>query len=98
MKWQNSKYGWLLGNVQPLEPGKAYRAQRGSEFLCEAESFRGYVYAAAAERGYRASTVVFGRRDLEHPVVVYVFYKPDALMRPNLAAYPIVKRIRMDIS
>lgn len=92
MKWQTSKYGWLLGNVQRLEPGKAYRAQRGSEYQCLPETFRSYVYAAAKERGFNASTCVID--DPVHPVVVYVFYRPHDLMRPNLAAYPIVKKMK----
>lgn len=95
MNVSNSKYAWLLAHVvHRLEPGKALRAQKGSEFMCEARSFAGYVYAAAAAKGYKATVCVFD--SLEHPVVVYAFYRPNDLMRPNLAAYPIVKRMRRD--
>lgn len=92
MQWQNSKYGWLLGHVGPLEPGVAYRAQRGNEFQCQAKSFTSYVYAAAAEKGYKATVAVFDH--IKQPVVVFAFYRSTDLMRPNLAAYPIVKRMR----
>jgi hypothetical protein len=92
VNWVNSKYGWLLANVGALEPGKAHQAQKGSHFTCEARSFAGYVYAAAAERGYKATVAVFER--LPHPVVVFAFYRPTDLMRPNLAAYPVVKKLR----
>lgn len=88
MKWQTSKYGWLLGHVRKLPAGEAYLAQKGAEFECLPESFAGYVYAAAAERGLKASCAVFGA------AVVYAFYRPNDLMRPNLPAYPIVKKMR----
>jgi hypothetical protein len=90
MKWQTSKYGWLLGHVQVLEPGTAYFARKGVEFTCLPESFRGYVYAAAAEQGWKASAMVFGYG------VAYAFYRPTDLMRPNLPAYPIVKKLRKE--
>lgn len=93
MKWQTSKYGWLLGHVVfRLEPGKAFRAQYGSEFRCQARSFAGYVYQAAAAKGHKATVMVFD--NLDHPVVLYAFYKPTDLMRPNLPAYPVVKVLR----
>jgi len=88
MKWQTSKYGWLLGHVKALPPGEACLARKGVEFTCLPESFRGYVYAAAVERGYRACTVVIGGD------VVFAFYKNSDLMRPNLVAYPIVRRMK----
>lgn len=95
MNLTNGKYAWLLGHVElRLEPGKALRAQRGSEFMCLPETFAGYVYQAARQRGHRATVAIFA--GLQHPVVVYAFYRPTDLMRPNLAAYPIVKRLRKD--
>ena len=88
MRWQTSKYGWLLGHVQTLDPGKAHLSRKGVHSDCLPDSFRGYVYAAAAERGYKASAVVIGGD------VIYAFYRPTDLMRPNLVAYPIVKRMK----
>lgn len=88
MKWQTSQYGWLLGHVRTLDPGKAHLARKGVEFTCLPESFRGYVYAAASERGYKSSAVVLG------DCVVFAFYRPTDLMRPNLVAYPIVRKMR----
>jgi hypothetical protein len=93
VKWANSKYAWLLLHTETrLQPGRALRAQKGSEFQCEARSFANYVYAAAAYRGHKATVMVFD--NLDHPVVVYAFYKANDLMRPNLPAYPIVKKMR----
>jgi hypothetical protein len=90
VKWQNSKYGWLLGHVGVLEPGRAHIAVKGADFECLPVSFAGYVYAAANERGYKASCAMFSG------AVVYAFYRPNDLMRPNLAAYPIVKKMRRE--
>ncbi len=95
MNLANGKYRWILGNVDlQLLPGQAHVARQGIEFECLPQSFAGYVYQAARARGCSASCAVFGQ--LRHPVVVYAFYRPTDLMRPNLAAYPIVRRLRRD--
>lgn len=84
------KYAWLLTGIRKLPPGEAFLANKGSEFDCAPGSFRGAVYRAAAEkgRGWKATTIVHGR------TVVYAFYQNRDYMRPNLPAYPIVKKIR----
>jgi hypothetical protein len=85
---ETSKYAFLLGWVMELEPGKAHKARRGKEFTCEPSSFGQVVYAAAAQRGYKATVATFAEG------VVFAFYRADNFMKPNLAAYPIVKRMR----
>lgn len=92
MKWQTSKYGWLLGHVQTLPPGEAHLAQYGSQYQCLPQSFAAYVYAAAIERGYKATVAIIDRNSGSS--VVYAFYRPTDYMRPNLPAYPIVKKMR----
>ncbi len=95
MNLANGKYAWLLGHVvHRLDPGKAFRAQQGAEFMCLPQTFAGYVYQAASAQGHKATVAVFAQ--LQHPVVVYAFYRPSDLMRPNLPAYPIVRRLRRD--
>lgn len=85
------RYKWVEGHVKDLEPGHAYLARRGTEYVCESRSFAGVVYATAREKGWKA-TVVTGER-----WVVFAFYRPDSYMRPNLPAYPIVKKMRREI-
>lgn len=84
------KYSHLLVNVAKLEPGAAYIASKGDDFNCEPESFRGVVYQLAQKKGYgwHGTSCVIGRS------VVYAFYKGTDYMKPNLSAYPIVKKLR----
>lgn len=85
-----SKYYHLIHNVRKLKPGEAYLATKGSEFTCNPESFRGVVYDLASTYGggwVGTATVVGGS-------VVYAFYRREDYMRPNLPAYPIVKKLR----
>lgn len=85
-----SKYHHLIHSVRKLKPGEAYLAQKGQDFDCQPESFRGVVYDLATTKGggWVGTCTVFGA------VVVYAFYKRDDYMRPNLPAYPIVKKLR----
>ena len=85
-----SRYAFLLGWARELEPGKAHLARLGKEFDCMATSFTGAVYAAAATRGLKATVAVFP----DQGAVVFAFYRADSFTRPNLAAYPIVKKMR----
>lgn len=84
----NSKYAYLLGWVRVLKPGEAHIALKGEHYTCESESFRGVVYTVAKERNLAATVSVFAS------CVVFAFYKPNNFMRPNLPAYPIIKKMR----
>jgi len=85
-----SKYDPLLPGVRELKPGEAYVAQKGVDFDCEPESFRQIVYLMAKKKGarWRGTSVVVGRR------VIYTYFKRDGYSRPNLDAYPIVKKFK----
>lgn len=85
-----SKYYPMIHAVRNLAPGDAYVAQKGVDFDCQPESFRGVVYDLAATKGggWRGTSTVV--RDL----VIYAFYRETDYMRPNLPAYPIVKKYR----
>jgi hypothetical protein len=85
-----SKYDPLVPGVRELKPGEAYVAEKGVDFTCEPDSFRAVVYWTAARKGarWRGTAVVVGRR------VVYTYYKRDGYSRPNLPAYPLVKKLR----
>lgn len=85
-----SKYAYLLSWVKKLKPGEAHQANLGHHFTCLVTSFSAAVYAAAATKGWKATVVTFP----DEGCVVFAFYKPDDLMKPNLAAYPVVKKMR----
>lgn len=86
----NSKYHYLLGWVKVLPPGQAHVALKGEQYTCASESFRNVVYQVARERNLAATVSVFTS------CVVFAFYKPTNLMRPNLPAYPVIRRMRKD--
>ena len=85
-----SKYHYLTRAVRKLGAGEAYVAHYGDAFTCKPESFRGVLYDAATSRGggWVATSTIVGNS------VVYAFYKRSDYMRPNLTAYPIVKKLR----
>lgn len=87
---EGSKYAYLVKGVRKLEPGEAMLATQYSEFTCTPESFRNTVYSAARTAGshWRATATIIGTS------VVYAFYRTDDYMRPNLPAYPIVRKMR----
>jgi len=85
-----SQYAYLLGWVKKLKAGEAHQANLGHHFTCKVESFGNAVYAAAATKGWKATLANFP----DDGCVVFAFYRPDDLMKPNLAAYPIVKKMR----
>lgn len=82
------KYEWLKGWVKELEPGEAFVATRGLEFDCTPASFAGSVYRYAEDKGWKATVVCF------QATVVFAFYSPQSFLRPNMKAYPIVKKYR----
>lgn len=84
-----SKYDHLVRGVTKLKPGEAFFAQQGGTFTCTPESFRNVLYqvASTAGKGWRVTSVVKGT------TVVWAFYKNSDYMRPNLPAYPIVKKL-----
>lgn len=86
----NSKYAPLLRNVEKLKPGEAFIATQNDDFTCDPATFAGVVYklAAAKSGGWKGTVAVIGRS------VVYAFYRRDDYMRPNLSAYPIVRKMR----
>jgi hypothetical protein len=80
----------MLPSVQKLKPGEAYVATKGQDFDCLPESFRAVVYDLAVTKGggwQGTSTVVANS-------VVYAFFKRGDYMRPNLPAYPLVRKMR----
>jgi hypothetical protein len=85
-----SKYDHLRMNVAKLRPGEAFIASQGEEFSCEPVSFQGVIYRLALQKGggWKATTVIIGQD------VVYAFYRMSDYLRPNLPAYPIVKKLR----
>lgn len=90
---RNSKYNWLITwGIRPTKPGVAHLARKGLDFTCEAASFAGIVYKAAAAMGMKATLAVF--TDVYPHQVVFTFYRPDAMQLPNLKAYGIVKSLR----
>lgn len=88
MDLDRSKYSWMAGWVSELAPGEAYRAERGVDFECEPRSFASVVYMVAREKGWKATVTCFP------DFVVFAFYRPTAYMRPNLPAYPIVRKLK----
>lgn len=86
---KTSRYKWLGKQVaKELQPGVAYQAIRFKDYDCLSYSFAQAVYAAANTLGMKATCAVFDSS------VVFAFYHPDAFLRPHLAAYPVVKKIR----
>lgn len=85
-----SKYDHLVRGITKLKPGEAFFAQKGGMFDCRPESFRAVLYkvVSTAGKGWRVSSVVRG------DTVVWAFYKDNDYMRPNLPAYPVVKKLR----
>jgi hypothetical protein len=85
-----SKYDYLVRGIRKLPPGEAYVAERNDSFTCQPESFRNILYQAAstAGKGWHVSATIIG------DCVVWAFWKHGDLMRPNLLAYPIVKKLR----
>lgn len=98
---RTSKYAYLLPQVRKLSPGEVYIATKGADFVCEPISFQSVVYALARLKGggWRATTVVISRppfRRQRQPEihVAYAFYKCSDYMRPNLAACPVVLKLK----
>lgn len=89
---ENSKYAWLRNWGFRLKVGVAHKATRFIDYQCETRSFAGVLYRAAAARGLKATIAVFEKQGC----VVFTFYKPDGLVRPNMAAYPIVQAMRAE--
>jgi len=85
-----SQYSWLLKWGFQLKAGVAHQATRHVNYTCQPRSFANVVYQAGRARGLKATCAVFE----EIGVVVFCFYRPDALTRPNLPAYPIVRKMR----
>lgn len=85
-----SKYYPMIHAVRKLKPGEAYVAQKGTDFDCAPESFRGVVYDLAQTKGggWKGTSTIVGS------LVIYAFYKETDYMRPNLPAYPIVLKHR----
>lgn len=85
-----SKYYYLMHNVKKLKAGEAFIATRKEEFDCEPNSFTSVVYQLAATKGggWKGTVVVLGDS------VVYAFYRDADYMRPNLPAYPLVRKLR----
>jgi hypothetical protein len=89
MNLDKSKYKWLGRRAtRELKPGVAHLAIRGTDFECEPASFAGQVYQAAYALDLKASCAVFSDR------VVFAFYRGDDFVRPNLPAYPVVRKMR----
>jgi hypothetical protein len=85
-----SKYDHLVKGICKLKPGEAFFAQKGGMFTCAPESFRNVLYQVASTAGkeWRVSSVVRG------DAVVWAFYKKSDYLRPNLPAYPVVKKLK----
>jgi hypothetical protein len=86
----NSKYAHLLINVRKLKPGEAFIATAGIDFDCSPETMRGVVYQLAKAKGpdWHGTCSVVGKH------VIYTFYRRTDYMRPNMAAYPLVRKMR----
>lgn len=86
----NSKYIKLLVNVRKLKPGEAFVATQGEDFDCQPETMRGVVYQLAKAKGrdWCGTASVVGRH------VIYCFYRRTDAMRPNMPAYPLVRKMR----
>lgn len=87
-----SKYWWLVKGVAKLPPGEAFIAEHNAAFTCTPETFRNTLYQVAKTAGkqWHVSACVVGS------TVVWAFYKGSDYMRPNLPAYPIVKKLRAE--
>lgn len=84
-----SKYWRLIGGVRKLAPGEAYVEDVVGT---KPATFVSAVYAAAAAKGsgWHGTVKVVGNR------VVYAYYKRTDYMRPNLPAYPVVKKMESE--
>lgn len=89
---EGSKYAYLVKGVRKLKPGEALLATQYEEFTCTPESFRSILYQVAQTKGshWRATSAVLGKS------VIYAFYRSDDYMRPNLSAYPVVRKMRAE--
>ena len=85
-----SKYSYLVQGVRKLKPGEAMMSTKDHDFTCTPETFRAVLYNAARTKGsqWHATSLIIGTS------VVYAFYQSGDYMRPNLPAYPIVKKMR----
>ena len=85
-----SKYRYLVNGVRKLEPGEAMIATKDHDFTCTPETFRSVLYQAAVTKGrdWHATSVIIGTS------AVYAFYRTGDYLRPNLPAYPLVKKLR----
>lgn len=86
----SSKYDSLRSAVRKLKPGEAFVATELQDFTCQPASFQGVVHQAAKNKGdgWKATTTIIGHH------VVYAFYRRTDYLRPNLQAYPIVRKMR----
>lgn len=76
--------------IYELPTGSAYIAKPGVDFTCKPESFAGVVRNAAAMKGLKVTVVVFHHTG----EVIYSYFQANALLRPNLANYPLTKKMR----
>lgn len=85
-----SKYAYLVRGMTKLKPGEAFHAEKGHDFTCLPETFRNLLYQAAkqAGNGWKVSAVI------SDETVVWVCWKHKDYLRPNLPAYPLVKKLR----
>jgi hypothetical protein len=85
-----SKYHYLVNGMVKLKPGEAFQAEQYVDFTCTPESFRNVLYQAAstAGHGWHVSAVVIGK------IVLWACWKQSDYLRPNLPAYPLVKKLR----
>jgi hypothetical protein len=88
--WSKSKYyGWVKAwSARPLEPGVAYEAIQQKHFTCTPAGFGSQMYTLARSIDLAATVSVFDDR------VIFTFYDPTLPLRPNMPAYPVVKRLR----
>jgi hypothetical protein len=85
-----SRYYYLVTGIAKLPAGQAFTATQGEAFTCQPESFRNTLYQVASTvgKGWHVSATIIGT------TVVWAFWKNTDLMRPNLRAYPVVKKLR----
>ena len=81
------RYAWLVAGLHELEPGVAHIAKRGKDFTCLPLSFANAVRNAATQMGFKATISVFANTG----EVVFAYFYPDSLVRPNMEAYPVVR-------
>lgn len=83
----NSKYPWDAWTAR-LKDGQAWKVTRFVDYTCESASFGSQVYLEASRRGMKATVVVFPE------FVLFVFFAGDSYWKPNLRAYPEVRKLR----